>query len=219
MLSKNLSDIHERIAAACERTGRNPDCVTLVCVSKTISAEIISQAAALGEKVFGENRAQELCEKHPLLPDVQWHLIGHLQTNKVRQVVGKATLIHSVDSLHLAQEIDMRAQKAGIVQDILLEVNISGEESKYGLTTEQIPTIIKGIGAMEHLRFRGFMTMAPRYAAPEEIRSIFRSAHNLFLEHQHGGADILSMGMSGDFEIAVEEGATHVRVGSSIFKR
>ena len=219
MLSKNLSDIHERIAAACKRTGRNPDCVTLVCVSKTISAEIISETAALGERVFGENRVQELCEKHPLLPDVQWHLIGHLQTNKVRQVVGKAALIHSVDSLHLAQEIDLRAQKAGIIQDILLEVNISGEESKYGLTTEQIPTIIKDIGAMENLRFRGFMTMAPKYATPEEIRSIFRSAHDLFLEHQKDGADILSMGMSGDFEIAVEEGATHVRVGSSIFKR
>lgn len=219
MLSKNLNDIHERIAAACKRAGRNPDDITLVCVSKTIPAEIISDAAALGERAFGENRVQELCEKHPLLPDVQWHLIGHLQTNKVRQVVGKATLIHSVDSLHLAQEIDLRAQKAGIVQDILLEVNISGEESKYGLTTEQIPTIIKDIGAMENLRFRGFMTMAPRYASPQEIRSIFRSAHDLFLEHQKDGADILSMGMSGDFEIAVEEGATHVRVGSSIFKR
>ena len=219
MLSNNLNDIHERIAAACTRVGRNPDDVTLVCVSKTISSETICEAAALGEKVFGENRVQELCEKYPLVENVQWHLIGHLQTNKVRQVVGKAALIHSVDSLHLAQEINSRAEKAGIIQDILLEVNISGEESKYGLTTAQIPTIIKGIGTMDNLRFRGFMTMAPKYATADEIRTIFRSARNLFEEYRSHGADILSMGMSGDFEIAVEEGATHVRVGSSIFKR
>lgn len=218
-LGQNLSDIHQRIKDACDRAGRNESDVTLVCVTKTVPADIIGEAYSLGESVFGENRVQELQEKHPQLPCAQWHLIGHLQTNKVKHVVGKAVLIHSVDSLHLAQEINAQANKKGIVQDILLEVNISGEESKYGLTLAQIPTIIKEIGAFENLNFKGFMTMAPLGAPEAEIRAIFSRARSLFEEYKKDGAAVLSMGMSGDFEIAVEEGATHVRVGSAIFKR
>lgn len=218
-LKNNLTDIHKRIEAACVRSGRNSDDVTLICVSKTIPPEMIKEAQSSGENVFGENRPQELRDKLPLIKGAQWHLIGHLQTNKVKYVVGNAVLIHSVDSLNLAEAINNEAFKKGIIQDILLEVNISGEESKYGLTTEQIPNIIKEVGSLKNIRFRGFMTMAPLGAPEEEIRSIFRCAHSLFIQYKDCGADILSMGMSGDFEIAVEEGATHIRVGSSIFKR
>ncbi len=218
-LKNNLENIHAEIEAACLRVGRSADEVTLICVSKTVPAERILQAQALGENVFGENRPQELRDKLPLVKGAQWHLIGHLQTNKVKYVVANAALIHSVDSLHLAQAINDEAFKKGVIQDILLEVNISGEESKYGLTIGQIPTIIKDIESLKNIRFKGFMTMAPKGAPEEEIRAVFRSAHNLFTQYKDCGADILSMGMSGDFEIAVEEGATHIRVGSSIFKK
>lgn len=218
-LEKNLNDIHKRIEAAAIRSGRNKDEITLICVSKTIDAEFINEAKSLGEGVFGENRPQELRDKFPLVEGAHWHLIGHLQTNKVKYVIGKADLIHSVDSIHLANAINDEAKKKDIVQDILLEVNISGEESKYGLTTDEIPTIIKEIGSLSNIRFRGFMTMAPLLAPEDEIRGIFRKAKELFDTHKNYGADVLSMGMSGDFEIAVEEGATHVRVGSAIFKK
>lgn len=219
-LKDNLREVHERIAAAAKRSGRNESEITLICVSKTIDASTINEAFDRGERVFGENRVQELTEKYPLVKEgARWHLIGHLQTNKVKYVVGNAELIHSVDSLHLAQAIATQAKKANICQDILLEVNISGEESKYGLTTEEIPTIIKEIDNMEGIRFRGFMTMAPLGAPEEEIRSIFSRARKLFEDYKSRGASVLSMGMSGDFEIAVEEGATCVRVGRSIFKK
>ena len=216
-LKNNIDDIHNRIENACKKAGREND-VTLIAVSKTIDAEIINEAAALGERVFGENRPQELRDKYDKVEGATWHLIGHLQTNKVKYVVGKAALIHSVDSIHLAQAINEYAEKLGIIQDILLEVNISGEESKYGLTTEEIPTIIKEIGALKSIRFKGFMTMAPLGASEEEIRSIFSQAKSLFDAHKKDGAEVLSMGMSGDFELAVKEGATHVRVGRAIFK-
>ena len=219
-LKDNLKDIHQRISAAAKKSGRDESEITLICVSKTIDAETINEAFDLGERVFGENRVQELTEKYPLVnPDAHWHLIGHLQTNKVKYVVGKAELIHSVDSLHLAKEINKQAEKQGICQKILLEVNISGEESKYGLTTEEIPTIIKEIGSLKALSFKGFMTMAPLYADEKEIREIFSNAKKLFDEYKPYGCEVLSMGMSQDFEIAVEEGATCVRVGRSIFKK
>lgn len=219
-LKDNLKEIHQKISAAAKRCGRNEDEITLICVSKTIDAETINEAFNLGERVFGENRVQELTEKYPLVnSDARWHLIGHLQTNKVKYVVGKAELIHSVDSLHLAKAINAQAEKQGICQKILLEVNISGEESKYGLTTQEIPTIIKEIGNMKGLSFRGFMTMAPLYAEENEIRDIFSRAKKLFDEYKPYGSEVLSMGMSQDFEIAVEEGATCVRVGRSIFKK
>ena len=219
-LKDNLREIHQKICAAAKRCGRDENEITLICVSKTIDAETINEAFSLGERVFGENRVQELTEKYPLVNgDARWHLIGHLQTNKVKYVVGKAELIHSVDSLHLAKAINTQAEKSGICQKILLEVNISGEESKYGLTTEEIPTIIKEIGSLKALSFKGFMTMAPLYADEKEIREIFSNAKKLFDEYKPYGCEVLSMGMSQDFEIAVEEGATCVRVGRSIFKK
>ncbi len=218
-LKRNLDEIHQRIENAAKKAGRDSSEITLICVSKTIDADTINEAKMLGEDVFGENRPQELRDKLPLVPGATWHLIGHLQSNKVKYVVGKAALIHSVDSLAIAEAIAKEAEKQGIIQDILLEVNISGEESKYGLTLEEIPSIIKNIEALESIRFKGFMTMAPLGAPEEEIRSIFRKAKELFDSYSSLGAAVLSMGMSGDFEIAVEEGATAVRVGSAIFKR
>ncbi len=214
-ISENLKSIHERINAAQARSERSAASVTLVAVTKTVSAERISEAQQCGESVFGENRVQELNAKYPEIKNAHWHLIGHLQTNKVKYAVGKAELIHSVDSLHLAEAINAAAEKLGIVQDFLLEVNISGEESKYGLTIDEIADIMKETEKLKNIRFRGFMTMAPKAASESEIRAVFRRAHDLFVQYN---ADILSMGMSGDFELAVEEGATHVRVGSAIFK-
>ncbi len=217
-LKNNLETVHKKIEDACLRAGRNSKEVTLVCVSKTIDAETISEAVSLGEKIFGENRPQELRDKLDKIEGANWHLIGHLQSNKVKYVVGKASLIHSVDSLQIASAINEHAEKLKIIQDILLEVNISGEESKYGLTTDVIPNIIKEIGMLSNIRFRGFMTMAPLGAPESEIRSIFKKAKELFDSHKKDGASILSMGMSNDFEIAVEEGATLVRVGRAVFK-
>ena len=217
-LASNIEAVHKKIEAAALRAGRKKEDVQLICVSKTFPAETIQEACALGETTFGENRPQELRDKFDKVDGATWHLIGHLQTNKVKYVVGKAALIHSVDSIHLAEAINERALKEGIVQDILLEVNISGEESKYGLTIEQIPNIIKEIKTLSALNFKGFMTMAPLDAPEAEIRAIFKTAHTLFKEYENEGATVLSMGMSRDFEIAVEEGATHVRVGSAVFK-
>ena len=218
-LKNNLETVHKKIEDACLRAGRNPEDVTLVCVSKTIDTQTINEAVSLGGNVLGENRPQELRDKLDKVAGADWHLIGHLQSNKVKYVVGKASLIHSVDSLNIASAINEQAAKLKVVQDILLEVNISGEESKYGLTTDEIPNIIKEIGKFSNLRFRGFMTMAPLGAPESEIRSIFKKAKALFDSHKKDGASILSMGMSNDFEIAVEEGATLVRVGRAIFKR
>ena len=218
-LQKNLDDIHKRIKDAALRANRNPDDITLVCVSKTIDTDTINAAKDLGERIFGENRPQELRDKTDFVDGAIWHLIGHLQTNKVKYVVGKATLIHSVESLRLAGAINEEAAKRSLVQDILLEVNISGEESKYGLTTDEIPTIIKEIKSLPNIRFRGFMTMAPLGAHEDELRRVFGKAKELFDAYKDEGACHLSMGMSGDFEIAIEEGATLVRVGSAIFKR
>ncbi len=218
-IEKNLADIKNRIENACKEAFRNPEEITLVAVSKTIDVDSINKAKALGQNIFGENRPQELCEKYLLIEGVQWHLIGHLQTNKVKTVVGKAVLIHSVDSLRLLEEINEVSQKKGIVQNILLELNISGEESKYGLTTDEIPTIINSMKKMHNVAFKGFMTMAPKDADEETVHMVFGGAKKLFDDNKALGLEVLSMGMSDDFEAAIKEGATHIRVGSSIFKR
>lgn len=218
-VKRNLEDIHSRIALAAERSGRKSEEITLVTVTKTVAPEKIMEAYSFGERTFGENRVQELEEKYPLKDDVSWHLIGHLQTNKVKYVVGKASLIHSVDSLKLLEAINQEAKKKGIVQKILLEVNISGEESKYGLTIGQIPTIMDSIDKMDGVSFEGFMTMAPLGAEKAVLKTVFSGAKKLFDEYKEYGAKILSMGMSGDFETAIEEGATHIRIGSAIFRR
>lgn len=222
-IAEQLRSVRERIRQAALRAGRNPEEVTLIAVSKTKPAEMIQEAYGCGQRVFGENRVQELTEKLTALPqDISWQLIGHLQTNKVRQIIGKAALIHSVDSIRLAEELQRESEKKGVVTELLLEVNIAGEESKFGLRPEDLESAAVRIAQMPSLKLRGLMTVAPFTAIPEENRKYFRQIRQLAVDIKDKNIDnvtmdILSMGMTGDFEVAVEEGATMVRVGTGIF--
>ncbi len=217
-VKKQLEFVKNEIEKARLKAGRQDE-VTLIAVTKTHGVEVIKDAYGENCRVFGENRVQEMMEKFDFFPNAQWHLIGHLQKNKAKYVVGKATLIHSVDSFELAEEIDRIAKKKNVVQDVLLEVNISGEITKYGLTTDEIKDIIIKIRELASIRVKGFMTMAPKCSDPEEVRWVFKKAKELFdfYKKDNPQFDTLSMGMSGDFAVAVEEGATMVRVGSLIF--
>lgn len=229
MIKENLIRVHERIDAACARCGRTPGEVTLVAVSKTKPLSMIEECVAAGEHIFGENYVQELTDKYAQCrAGVTWHMIGHLQRNKVKYIIDKVSLIHSVDSLRLAAQIEAEAAKKGLTADILLEVNIAEEESKWGFTAEETPDAAARI-AMDcpHVRVRGLMTSAPYTEDPESNRPHFRRLYELFKTIQAdppkdvcGNAarfDTLSMGMTGDYEVAVEEGATVVRVGTGIF--
>ena len=223
MITENLKEIEERIRAACRRAGRERSSVKLVCVTKTKPVEMLQEAYDAGERDFGENKVQEITAKKPLLPnDVRWHMIGHLQTNKVKQVIDKAVMIHSVDSLHLAQEISRRAEAIGIVMPVLIEVNVAGEESKSGTTFENAEALIREAALLPGIHIKGLMTIAPYTEDPEENRLYFRKLRQLAIDI--GGKSIdnvdmieLSMGMSGDFETAIEEGSTIVRIGTGIF--
>lgn len=219
-IDKNIQRVRERVSAAALRAGRSPDDITIIAVSKYVEIPKIQRAVELGLDILAENRVQEMNLKYPQITGARWHIIGHLQTNKVKYAVGRAELIHSVDSLHLLEEINRQAKKIDIIQDILLELNISSEESKYGLTTDEFRYIINELKKYPSVRLRGIMTMAPNFEDKELCRPIFRTASELFeeLRARDGNVNVLSMGMSGDFEIAVEEGATHVRIGSAIFK-
>lgn len=229
MIKQNLIQVHERIDAACARCGRTSDGVTLVAVSKTKPLSMIEECVAAGEHVFGENYVQELTDKYAQCPaGVTWHMIGHLQRNKVKYIIDKVSLIHSVDSLRLAAQIEAEAAKKNLTVDILLEVNIAEEESKWGFPAEEVPDAAARIAAdCPHVRVRGLMTSAPYTEDPESNRPHFRRLHALFTRIQAdppknaGGNpicfDTLSMGMTGDYEVAVEEGATMVRVGTGIF--
>lgn len=223
MVTEQLYRIQERIAEACSRAGRSPSEVTLIAVSKTKPIPMLSEAYEAGARDFGENKVQEILKKQPQLPeDIRWHMIGHLQTNKVRQIVGKACLIHSVDSVKLAEEIDKESAKQGIVTPILLEVNVAEEESKFGFRLEETEAAIDEMASLSHILVRGLMTIAPFVEDPEENRQFFRKLHQFYVDMQSKKADnvsisVLSMGMTGDFEVAVEEGATMVRVGTGIF--
>lgn len=192
-----------------------PENVLLVAVSKTRTAAEIKEAVSAGCRDFGENKAQELVKKYEELPDLNWHFIGRLQKNKVRMLVGKVCLIHSVDSMELALEIDKRAGNAGLVQDILIQVNAAGEEQKGGVGVEEAGPLWRDISEKcPNVRIRGFMQVAPETDDPENVRGYFRQVAELAEEYR---CDILSMGMSGDYEVAVEEGANCVRIGSAIF--
>ncbi|MGN1097431.1 MAG: YggS family pyridoxal phosphate-dependent enzyme [Clostridia bacterium] len=219
-IEQNVNSVRQRVAAAARRAGRNPEDVTIIAVSKFVETDKIQRAVDLGLNILAENRVQEMNEKYPVIKGAVWHIIGHLQTNKVRYAVGRAELIHSVDSLRLLEEINHQAERLEIIQDFLLELNISGEESKYGLTNEEFRYIINKLNDYGSVRLRGIMAMAPNFEDKELCRPVFRKALELFdeLKTNDKNIDVLSMGMSGDFEIAVEEGATHVRIGSAIFK-
>jgi PLP dependent protein len=222
-ISENLSQVRERMAAACERAGREPGEVTLIAVSKTKPVSMLMEAYDAGTRVFGENKVQEILEKLPQMPvDCVFHMIGHLQTNKVHQVVGKVSMIHSVDSLRLAEKIEKESAKQGIVSDILLEVNAAREESKFGFFLEETEEAVKAIAALPHVRVKGLMTIAPNVENAEDNRKVFQDLYQLYVDIKsknidNGTMSVLSMGMTGDYEVAIEEGATMIRVGTGIF--
>ena len=224
MVSENLLQIRSRIAAACERSGRKPGDVRLIAVSKTKPVEMIREAYAVGQTEFGENKVQEMCQKAEELSElpITWHLIGHLQKNKVRKAVAVAAMIHSVDTVELAAEIQKEAARIDKVQDILLEVNVAAEESKFGFRPDEVSAAADEINRMPNVRLCGLMTVAPYTENPSENRVFFQQLRKLAVDIQSKKTDnvsvcCISMGMSNDFEEAVEEGATMVRVGSPIF--
>ncbi len=223
MLKDNLKQVEENIAQACKRAGRERSEVTLIAVSKTKPVEMLQEIYDEGIRDFGENKVQEICEKYGQLPeDITWHMIGHLQRNKVKQVIDKASLIHSVDSYRLAQEISIQAQKKNICMPILIEVNIAQEESKFGISAEETIQLVEEIAALPNLSIKGLMTIAPAVTDPEENRPYFQQIKQLSVDIKNKNIDnvsmdILSMGMTGDYAVAIEEGATMVRVGTGIF--
>jgi pyridoxal phosphate enzyme (YggS family) len=211
-IKRNLEIIRERIdRAACGRE------ITLVAVTKLHGVEEINDALECGVTDCGENKVQELLSKIDDVGSTNWHLIGHLQTNKVKQIIGKVKLIHSVDSLHLAQEIDKRAGAAGIVQDVLIQVNAAGEEQKSGAPAEEVPQLLSQMLELKNIRVQGLMQIAPFAEDPEDVRGYFRQVKRLYDDLKTPDFRYLSMGMSHDFEIAIEEGANMVRIGTAIF--
>ena len=223
MVQEQLNEVRQKIVQACERAGRNPSEVKLIAVSKTKPVSMIEEAIACGQTVFGENKVQELCDKIPQLPaNLEWHLIGHLQRNKVKYIVDKVALIHSVDTVRLAKQISQEAIKAGVTVQILLEVNVAREESKFGFMEEEVEEAVREIAAFPNIQIVGLMTIAPFVADPEENRIYFKKLHQLCVDINKKNIDNirmseLSMGMTGDYEDAIEEGATMVRVGTGIF--
>ena len=223
MLKDRLEEVEERIQEACRRAGRDRSEVTLIAVSKTKPAEVLKEAYDLGIRVFGENKVQELTEKYEVLPkDIRWHMIGHLQTNKVKYIADKVELIHSVDSLKLAETIEKEAAKRNRTIDILVEVNVAEEESKFGLKVEEVIPFIEKVAGFSHINVRGLMTIAPFVENPEKNRSVFADLRKLSVDITEKNIDnvnvsILSMGMTNDYEVAIEEGATMVRIGTGIF--
>ncbi len=223
MLQDNLKEIENRVQAACDRAGRSRDEVTLIAVSKTKPIEDLTEIYNAGVRDFGENKVQELTDKIEKMPnDIKWHMIGHLQRNKVKYIIDKVELIHSVDSFRLAEEINIQAKKKGIVVPILVEVNIADEESKFGVSKEDAMELVKQIATLDGLTVKGLMSIAPYVVDSEENRPYFHKIKDLSVDISNENIDnvsmdILSMGMSGDFEVAIEEGATMVRVGTGIF--
>ena len=223
MLKENLKSVQERIRVAALKAGSNPDEITLIAVSKTKPVDMIQEIYDAGIREFGENKVQEITSKKPQLPDdINWHMIGHLQRNKVRAVIDKACLIHSVDSLRLAQAISTEAVKSNMTVSILLEVNMAGEETKFGFKPDEVHDALQSIAGLPGIYVRGLMTSAPYVSNPEENRQYFRDMRQLCVDLKaknidNTSMDYLSMGMTNDFEVAVEEGATHVRVGTAIF--
>lgn len=222
-ISRNLETVKERIRRAAEKAGRDPLSVRLVAVSKTRPAADVAAAFRSGQVIFGENYVQELVEKFTLVQEpVQWHVIGHLQSNKVKYIAGQVALIHSVDRLSLAQEIDRQWRKLGKTCDILIQVNISGEVTKSGTTEEGALQLVRECAALEKVRVKGLMTMPAFFDDPEAARPYFaelRRLSEVIAAERIPGVEMkeLSMGMSGDFEAAIQEGATLVRVGTAIF--
>lgn len=222
-ITENLNEVEERIQRACERAKRERSEVTLIAVSKTKPVEMIEKATEYGIVNFGENKVQELIDKIPQFEEsLSWHMIGHLQRNKVKYLIGKTALIHSVDSLRLAKQISEESKKAGLVTKVLIEVNVAGEDSKFGISVSEALPLIEEVAKMPDIKVCGLMTIAPYVENPEENRKYFRELRKLKVDIGNKNIDnvsmgILSMGMTNDYEVAIEEGATHVRVGTGIF--
>ena len=223
MLKENLANVEKNIEQACKNAGRSRDEVTLIAVSKTKPVEMLQEIYDENIRDFGENKVQELCSKMEQLPsDIRWHMIGHLQRNKVKYIVGKVELIHSVDTYRLAEEINIQAKKQNVIVPILVEVNIAHEESKFGISAEDAILLVEDISKLENIRIKGLMTIAPYVENPEDNRLYFRKIKQLSVDITNKNIDtvsmeILSMGMTGDYMVAIEEGAPMVRVGTGIF--
>lgn len=223
MVMENLMEVRKNMEKACRRAGRDPKEVTLIAVSKTKPLSMLQEAYEAGARDFGENKVQEILEKYPGMPaDAKFHMIGHLQRNKVRQVIDKVCLIHSVDSIRLAEQIEAEAEKKNLQVDILLEVNVAREESKYGFFLEDLENAVIQISKFSHIRIKGLMTIAPFVENPEENRDIFQKLNHFFIDMKSKNIDnvsmsVLSMGMTGDYQVAIEEGSTMIRVGTGIF--
>ena len=223
MLKENLANVEKNIEQACKNAGRSRDEVTLIAVSKTKPVEMLQEIYDENIRDFGENKVQELYSKMEQLPsDIRWHMIGHLQRNKVKYIVGKVELIHSVDTYRLAEEINIQAKKQNVIVPILVEVNIAHEESKFGISAEDAILLVEEISKLENTRIKGLMTIAPYVENPEDNRLYFRKIKQLSVDITNKNIDnvfmeILSMGMTGDYMVALEEGATMVRVGTGIF--
>lgn len=223
MIKENLSRVQENIQNALIRSGRSKDDVTLIAVTKTVEAEAINEAISLGISNIGENKVQEINRKYDNIDEnVNWHMIGHLQSNKVKYIIDKVNLIHSLDRLSLAKEINKRALQANLTKDVLIQVNVAEEDSKFGLKVEKVIPFIESILRFESIRVKGLMTMAPFTNNPDEVRFVFRDLRKLGLEiekrnYENVEMKYLSMGMSNDYEVAIEEGANMVRIGTAIF--
>jgi len=224
LLGRNLDDVRERMAAAAERAGRRPDQVLLVAVVKTVGPEVVRALQALGVTDVGENRVQEARRKLEALGGnlgLHWHMIGHLQTNKVRHALRLFEMVHSVDSVRLAEALDQRAEREGRAVPVLIQCNTSGEETKFGVGPAQLRKLLDATMPLEHVRVKGLMTMAPFVDDPETVRPCF-AAHRELAERARAATGLplphLSMGMTQDFEVAIEEGATMVRIGSALFQ-
>lgn len=223
MITENLEQVRKNIDEACRMAGRDPKEVTLIAVSKTKPVSMLKEAYDAGARCFGENKVQEIMDKHPQLPeDIQWHMIGHLQRNKVKYIVDKVSMIHSVDSLRLAQTIEQEAAKHNVCVPVLLEVNVAQEESKFGLKMDEVLPLIETIADFPHIKVQGLVTIAPYVENAEDNRDFFRQLKKLSVDIEakninNVSMSVLSMGMTGDYQVAVQEGATMVRVGTGIF--
>ncbi len=223
MLKENYDQVAKKVEEACMRAGRNKEEVTIIAVSKTKPLANVVELQSHGVMDFGENKVQELCSKYEEIEKpVKWHLIGHLQTNKVKYIVDKVELIHSVESLKLAKQISKEAVKKDVTVPVLIQVNVANEDTKFGLETEEVVALVEEASKLPNIKIKGLMTIAPFVDDPEDNRIYFRELKQLFIDIKEKNIDnvdmeILSMGMTGDYEVAIEEGATMVRVGTGIF--
>ena len=223
MLKDNFEEVEKKIQAACDRSGRRREDITLIAVSKTKPVDMLKEAYDFGTRIFGENKVQEITEKYDALPrDISWHMIGHLQRNKVKYIIDKVDYIHSVDSVRLAETIEKEAAKHNLTVKILVEVNVAGEESKFGLSPEEVLPFIEEISEFSHIQVCGLMTIAPFVENQEENRPYFSRLRKLSVDIDskkvnNVNMSMLSMGMTNDYEVAIEEGATMVRIGTGLF--